>query len=80
MNLYSALDTRKTLEKVAQHPAYRLVGEQVTALAGTESLDAALTRQKAALFTPAQQAIHLAIPTLEGKLWRSASPACWPGH
>ncbi|MEN3262552.1 conjugative transfer relaxase/helicase TraI [Sodalis endosymbiont of Spalangia cameroni] len=67
VNLYSALDTRKTLEKVAQHPAYRLVGEQVTALAGTDSLDAALTRQKAALFTPAQQAIHLAIPTLEGE-------------
>lgn len=67
VNLYSALDTRKTLEKVAQHPAYRLLSEQVTALAGADSLDAALTRQKAALFTPAQQAIHLAIPTLEGE-------------
>lgn len=66
ITLYSALDARKTQEKVAQHPAYRLAGEQVKQLAGEEGLDAAIAGQKTSLFTPAQQAIHLAIPTLEG--------------
>ncbi|HEJ7174866.1 TPA: conjugative transfer relaxase/helicase TraI [Serratia marcescens] len=66
ITLYSALDARKTQEKVAQHPAYRLAGEQVKQLAGEEGLDAAIAGQKSGLFTPAQQAIHLAIPTLEG--------------
>lgn len=66
ITLYSALDARKTQEKVAQHPAYRLAGEQVKQLAGEEGLDAAIAGQKSALFTPEQQAIHLAIPTLEG--------------
>lgn len=66
ITLYSALDARKTQEKVAQHPAYRPVGEQVKQLAGEEGLDAAIAGQKSGLFTPAQQAIHLAIPTLEG--------------
>ena len=66
ITLYSALDARKTQEKVAQHPAYRLSGEQVKQLAGEEGLDAAIAGQKSSLFTPAQQAIHLAIPTLEG--------------
>ncbi|MDM3535858.1 conjugative transfer relaxase/helicase TraI [Serratia marcescens] len=66
ITLYSALDARKTQEKVAQHPAYRLAGEQVKQLAGEEGLDAAIVGQKSGLFTPAQQAIHLAIPTLEG--------------
>ncbi|WP_164141857.1 conjugative transfer relaxase/helicase TraI [Serratia marcescens] len=66
ITLYSALDARKTQEKVAQHPAYRLAGEQVKQLAGIDSLDAAIAGQKSSLFTPAQQAIHLAIPTLEG--------------
>ncbi len=66
ITLYSALDARKTQEKVAQHPAYRLAGEQVKQLAGIDSLDDALAGQKTSLFTPAQQAIHLAIPTLEG--------------
>jgi len=66
ITLYSALDARKTQEKVAQHPAYRLAGEQVKQLAGEEGLDAAIAGQKSSLFTPEQQAIHLAIPTLEG--------------
>jgi conjugative transfer relaxase protein TraI len=66
ITLYSALDARKTQEKVAQHPAYRLAGEQVKQLAGEEGLDAAIAGQKSSLFTPAQLAIHLAIPTLEG--------------
>lgn len=66
ITLYSALDARKTQEKVAQHPAYRLAGEQVKQLAGEEGLDAAIAGQKSLLFTPAQQAIHLAIPMLEG--------------
>ncbi|MDM1844973.1 conjugative transfer relaxase/helicase TraI [Serratia ureilytica] len=66
ITLYSALDARKTQEKVAQHSAYRLAGEQVKQLAGEEGLDAAIAGQKSGLFTPAQQAIHLAIPTLEG--------------
>lgn len=66
ITLYSALDVRKTQEKVAQHPAYRLAGEQVKQLAGIDSLDDAIAGQKSSLFTPAQQAIHLAIPTLEG--------------
>ncbi|MEN4128679.1 conjugative transfer relaxase/helicase TraI [Serratia marcescens] len=66
ITLYSALDARKTQEKVAQHPAYRPAGEQVKQLAGEEGLDAAIAGQKSSLFTPAQQAIHLAIPTLEG--------------
>ncbi|HID8404639.1 TPA: conjugative transfer relaxase/helicase TraI [Serratia marcescens] len=66
ITLYSALDARKMQEKVAQHPAYRLAGEQVKQLAGIDSLDAAIAGQKTSLFTPAQQAIHLAIPTLEG--------------
>ncbi|HED2503890.1 TPA: conjugative transfer relaxase/helicase TraI [Serratia marcescens] len=66
ITLYSALDARKTQEKVAQHPAYRLAGEQVKQLAGIDSLDEAIAGQKSSLLTPAQQAIHLAIPTLEG--------------
>ncbi|MGP3221095.1 conjugative transfer relaxase/helicase TraI [Serratia bockelmannii] len=66
ITLYSALDARKTQEKVAQHPAYRLAGEQIKQLAGEKGLDAAIAGQKSGLFTPAQQAIHLAIPTLEG--------------
>jgi conjugative transfer relaxase protein TraI len=66
ITLYSALDARKTQEKVAQHPAYRLVGEQVKQLAGEDGLDAAIAGLKSSLFTPEQQAIHLAIPTLEG--------------
>ncbi len=66
ITLYSALDARKTQEKVAQHPAYRLAGEQVKQLAGEEGLDAAIAGQKSGLFTPVQQAIHLAVPTLEG--------------
>nr|WP_241390840.1 conjugative transfer relaxase/helicase TraI [Serratia proteamaculans]ULG15673.1 conjugative transfer relaxase/helicase TraI [Serratia proteamaculans] len=66
ITLYSALDARKTQEKVAQHPAYRLAGDQVKQLAGEEGLDAAIAGQKSSLFTPVQHAIHLAIPTLEG--------------
>ncbi|NCG53664.1 conjugative transfer relaxase/helicase TraI [Serratia fonticola] len=66
VSLYSALDTEKTTEKLAHHPYYRVVSEQVKMAAGTDELYEAVTQQRDRLHTPEQQAIHLAIPTLEG--------------
>jgi hypothetical protein len=42
------------------------VSEQIKDAAGRDGLDDALAHQKAGLHTPEQQAIHLAIPVLEG--------------
>lgn len=49
---------------------------------GEAAVYEAVSRAISALFTSAQQAIHLAIPTLEGegRRWRSVSPASWPGE
>lgn len=66
VSLYSALDTDKTTEKLAHHPYYRVVSEQVKMAAGTDELYEAVTQQRDRLHSPEQQAIHLAIPTLEG--------------
>ncbi|PVZ84203.1 conjugative transfer relaxase/helicase TraI [Serratia sp. S1B] len=66
VSLYSALDTEKTTEKLAHHPYYRVMSEQVKMAAGKDDLYEAVTQQRDRLHTPEQQAIHLAIPTLEG--------------
>ncbi|WP_145515918.1 conjugative transfer relaxase/helicase TraI [Yersinia aleksiciae] len=66
VSLYSALDTDKTTEKLAHHPYYRVVSEQVKMAAGTDELYEAVTQQRDRLHSPEQQAIHLAIPALEG--------------
>lgn len=66
LSLYSAIDNAKTTEKLARHPHYRVVSDQVKSIAGVESLPTAMEQLRDNLHTPAQQAIHLAIPTLEG--------------
>lgn len=66
LSLYSAIDSAKTTEKLARNPHYRVVSDQVKSIAGVESLPAAMDQLHDSLHTPAQQAIHLAIPTLEG--------------
>lgn len=44
-----------------------MVSEQIKARAGETLLETAISLQKAGLHTPAQQAIHLALPVLESK-------------
>ncbi|WGM17767.1 conjugative transfer relaxase/helicase TraI (plasmid) [Arsenophonus nasoniae] len=65
--LYSALDVQKTAQKLAKNPHYQTTIEQVNALSGEQNLDKAIEKQKSRLFTPAQQAISLAMPQLEQK-------------
>ncbi|HFK7950393.1 TPA: MobF family relaxase [Escherichia coli] len=67
VRLYSSLDETRTAEKLARHPSFTVVSEQIKARAGETSLETAISLQKAGLHTPAQQAIHLAIPVLESK-------------
>lgn len=66
VRLYSAQTVQKTEEKLSRQSAWTLVTTQVKEAAGKDSLGDALVHQKAALHTPEQQAIHLAIPSLEG--------------
>ena len=67
IQLYTAQAEAKSTEKLARHPAFKMVTEQVKTAAGHEGLDAALHQQKTGLHTAVQQAIHLAIPVLEGQ-------------
>lgn len=67
VRLYSSLDEIRTAEKLSRHPSFTVVSEQIKARAGEVSLETAISRQKAGLHTPAQQAIHLALPVVESK-------------
>ncbi|WP_252516802.1 conjugative transfer relaxase/helicase TraI [Escherichia coli] len=67
VRLYSSLDETRTAEKLARHPSFTVVSEQIKAHAGETSLETSISLQKAGLHTPAQQAIHLALPVLESK-------------
>ncbi len=67
VRLYSSLDETRTAEKLVRHPSFTVVSEQIKARAGETSLETAISLQKAGLHTPAQQAIHLALPVLESK-------------
>ncbi|HDV3556582.1 TPA: AAA family ATPase, partial [Escherichia coli] len=67
VRLYSSLDETRTAEKLARHPSFTVVSEQIKARAGETSLETAISHQKSALNTPAQQAIHLALPVVESK-------------
>ncbi|ENZ5332960.1 conjugative transfer relaxase/helicase TraI domain-containing protein, partial [Escherichia coli] len=67
VRLYSSLDETRTAEKLARHPSFTVVSEQIKARAGETSLETAISHQKSALHTPAQQAIHLALPVVESK-------------
>ena len=44
-----------------------MVSEQIKARAGETLLETAISLQKTGLHTPAQQAIHLALPVVESK-------------
>lgn len=77
--LYSALDREKTASKLARNPHYLPVTEQVKQRAGEASLETAMQRQKNALFTPVQQAIHLALPSLERQRMAFSRPALVAG-
>ncbi len=72
--LYSSLDETRTAEKLARHPSFTVVSEQIKARAGETLLETAISLQKAGLHTPAQQAIHLALPVVENK-----KPGLQPG-
>ncbi|EAR6709552.1 conjugative transfer relaxase/helicase TraI [Salmonella enterica] len=67
VRLYSSLDETRTAEKLFRHPSFTVVSEQIKARAGEVSLETAISCQKAGLHTPAQQAIHLALPVVESK-------------
>ncbi|EDL3528951.1 conjugative transfer relaxase/helicase TraI [Salmonella enterica subsp. enterica serovar Newport] len=67
VRLYSSLDEVRTAEKLSRHPSFTVVSSQIKARAGETSLETAISLQKAGLHTPAQQAIHLAIPVVESK-------------
>ncbi|UMG88402.1 hypothetical protein MF573_00305 [Klebsiella pneumoniae] len=47
-------------EKLARHPSFTVVSDQIKARAGETLLETAISLQKAGLHTPAQQAIYLA--------------------
>ncbi len=66
VRLYSSLDETRTAEKLAR-PSFTVVSEQIKARAGETSLETA-SLQKTGLHTPAQQAIHLALPVLDKNL------------
>ena len=53
-----------------------LVSDQIKARAGETLLETAISLQKAGLHTPAQQAIHLALPVLESKTWPQHDGTC----
>ncbi|EEW7523127.1 conjugative transfer relaxase/helicase TraI [Escherichia coli] len=67
VRLYSSLDETRTAEKLARHQSFTVVSEQIKTRAGETSLETAISHQKSALHTPAQQAIHLALPVVESK-------------
>ena len=59
-------------KKLFAIPPLRWFPEQIKARAGETSLETAISLQKTGASTPAQQAIHLALPVLESKTWPSA--------
>ena len=67
IQMYSAQSPEKTAEKLTRHPAFKVVTQQIKTVAGESVLDDALLHQKTALNTPVQQAIHLAVPSLENQ-------------
>lgn len=67
IQMYSAQSPEKTADKLTRHPAFKVVTQQIKTVAGESVLDDALQHQKTALNTPVQQAIHLAIPSLENQ-------------
>ncbi|MBQ5031901.1 conjugal transfer protein TraI, partial [Klebsiella pneumoniae] len=67
LRLYSAQDAARTTEKLSRHTAFSVVSEQLKSRSGETDLDTAIAQQKAGLHTPAEQAIHLAIPLLESQ-------------
>ncbi|WP_441294793.1 ssDNA-binding domain-containing protein, partial [Klebsiella pneumoniae] len=67
LRLYSAQDAERTTEKLSRHTSFSVVSEQLKTRSGETDLDAAIAQQKAGLRTPAEQAIHLAIPLLESE-------------
>lgn len=67
LRLYSAQDAARTTEKLSRHTSFSVVSEQLKTRSGETDLDAAIAQQKAGLRTPAEQAIHLAIPLLESE-------------
>jgi len=65
VRLYSAQNEQKTVEKLGRHTAFSVVTEQLKTRAGEQDISAAIAHQKSQLHTPAEQAIHLAVPSLE---------------
>ncbi|MGY0154217.1 conjugative transfer relaxase/helicase TraI (plasmid) [Edwardsiella tarda] len=65
IRLYSAQAEDKVAARLGRHPAFSTVTTHLKQVAGQAGLEEALTRQRAALHTPAQQALHLAVPVLE---------------
>lgn len=65
--LYCAQQEQRTTEKLARHFVCRTVIQHLTEVSGREKIEEAMMCQKARLNTPAQQALHLAIPVLEGQ-------------
>ncbi|MFT4465097.1 MAG: conjugative transfer relaxase/helicase TraI [Sodalis sp. (in: enterobacteria)] len=63
--LYSAVEKEKTLAKLARNPHYQSSIEQLQTLTGETTLAAALAHQKAGLYTPTEQALSLAVTSLE---------------
>ncbi len=80
LRLYSAQDAARTTEKLSRHTAFSVVSEQLKSRSGETDLDAAIAQQKAGLHTPAEQAIHLAIPLLEPGPDLLPAPAAGDGN
>ncbi|WP_423827033.1 hypothetical protein [Shigella flexneri] len=53
-----------------------MVSEQIRRVPGETLLETAISLAESGLHTPAQQAIHLALPVLESKTWPSAWWTC----
>ncbi|ECJ9319821.1 conjugative transfer relaxase/helicase TraI [Salmonella enterica] len=66
IRVYSSLDEATTSEKLARHPSFTVVSSRIKEQAGEMTLSTAIEKQKTQLHTPEQQAIHLAVPALEG--------------
>ncbi|MEI7412167.1 conjugative transfer relaxase/helicase TraI [Pectobacterium aroidearum] len=67
VTLYSSVNEAQATERLARLPVFSVVSGQVKARAGEASLNAAIKQQMNRLHSPAQQAIHLALPVLEAR-------------
>ncbi|UJD92312.1 conjugative transfer relaxase/helicase TraI (plasmid) [Rahnella aquatilis] len=65
--LYTALPQGRAEKRLASHPNYRLAGEQVKAQAGEANLDAAMLKNRNALYTPVQQSFALGLSRVQSK-------------